>query len=241
MTRTEAITDEIKALIEDGVQLTKLDENLALMAYKYEPWYTRALLVVRQVIPEREDDFRQAYKLDRRKELTPETYTISDFLLGLEETDGEEAMIDSRGIYVSKMILQVAILKAALAAASSVLSDMRAELRAELMDEEMAAARALLEADHVRSAGVICGVILDAHLSAVAARHDVKLRKRQPDISDWNDALKESEIIDIPMWRLIQYLAGLWDICAHAQDREPTPDEIMDLIDGIEKVTREVF
>jgi hypothetical protein len=239
--RADAITDAIKALIEEGVQLTKLDENRALMAYKYEPWYTKALMVVRQVIPEREDDFREAYKLEKRKELNVETYTISDFLLGLDAAIGEEEPFDSRSIYVSKVVHQVAILKAALAAAPSVLGEMRAELRAELVEEDVRAAKELLEGDHTRGAGVICGVVLEAHLRSVAARHGIKLRKKQPDISDWNDALKESEIVDVPMWRLIQYLAGLWDVCMHEHDREPTQDEVTDLIDGIEKVTREVF
>jgi hypothetical protein len=239
--RADAITDAIKALIEEGVQLTKLDENWALMAYKYEPWYTQALMVVRQVIPERESDFLEAYKLEKRKELNEETYTISDFLLGLDVTISEDKPFDSRGIYVSKVVHQVAILKAALAAAPSVLGEMRAELRAELVEEDIAAAKELLENGHGRGAGVICGVVLGAHLRAVAARHGIKLRKKQPDISDWNDALKESEKIDVPMWRLIQYLASLGNVCLRERSREPTYDEVMDLIDGVEKVTREVF
>lgn len=237
--RITTIMEEIAALIEEGVQLTNLDENLALMAYKYEPWYTQALLIIRQVIPERESDFREAYKPERRKELSTETYTISDFLLGLDAPDDE--ILDSRSVYVSKVIHQVAILKAARVAAPSILSDVRMALRAELIEDDIEAAEALLQAGHIRSAGVVCGVILEFHLRAVASHHGVKLRKKRPEVLDWNDALKGGGIVDIPTWRLIQHLAGLWDVCAHARDREPTAEEIADLITGIGKVTREVF
>ena len=43
----------------------------------------RELCPLSQIIPERTVDFISAYKLDKRKDITYETYCISDFLLGL--------------------------------------------------------------------------------------------------------------------------------------------------------------
>ena len=56
-----------------------------------------------------------------------------------------------------------------------------------------------------------------------------------------NDALKEGGVIDIPQWRFIQRLGDLRNLCDHNKDREPTKDEVAELIDGVDKLTKTVF
>jgi len=56
-----------------------------------------------------------------------------------------------------------------------------------------------------------------------------------------NDALKEASVIDVPMWRLMQRLGDLRNLCGHQKEREPTKDEVFDLVEGCAKVTKSVY
>ncbi len=51
----------------------------------YKSWYTRALPVVRQLLPERYEEFQEQYRQDKREEFSPLTYTISDYFLGFNQ------------------------------------------------------------------------------------------------------------------------------------------------------------
>lgn len=243
MSRTQEILDGIHALLKEGTKLQlseRQTSDLGKLGVEYESWYTRALAVVSQVTPERLDDFKEAYRPERRKEITYDTYAINDFLLGLVIKRGGQAAFDTEQAYSAKLVRQLSILKAAVDIAPSALRDIRTVLRAELADSDIEAAKELVKSRHLRSAGVVCGVLLEAHLGTIASRHGIKFRKKHPTISDFNDALKD-KVYDTPMWRLIQRLGDIRNLCVHARDREPTRDEVNDLIAGTEKITKEVY
>ena len=46
------------------------------------------------------------------------------------------------------------------------------------------------------------------------------IRKKNPAISDLNDHLKNCGIIDVPIWRKIQFLGDLRNLCDHNKHRE---------------------
>jgi hypothetical protein len=62
-----------------------------------------------------------------------------------------------------------------------------------------------------------------------------------PTISDFNELLKGGDVIDLVMWRFIQHLGDIRNLCDHGKDREPTKDEVLELIDGVDKVIKTVF
>lgn len=243
MSRTQDILNAIVALLKEGIKLQfsqREDKDLGKLVPQYESWYTKALAVVSQVAPDRLSDFKEAYKLERRKEVRYDTYTISDYLIGLVVKWRGEPTFNTDQAYSAKLVRQISILQAAAEIAPSVLRDIRTVLRAEVMDDDTEAAKELVKSGHLRSAGVVCGVVLEVHLKSVASRHSIKFRKKHPTISDFNDALKD-KVYDIPTWRFIQRLADIRNLCAHAKDREPTRDEVNDLIAGTEKITKEVY
>jgi len=83
---------------------------------------------------------------------------------------------------------------------------------------------------------------LERHLKQVCINHDVKLpKKKHLTISDLNEALKQEDIIDTPDWRRIQLLADIRNKCDHDKDVEPSESEVLELIDGIKKVTQTLF
>ncbi len=55
----------------------------------YNSWYNESLSVIKQLMPERLDDFVMQYKLPKRKntEISYLTYTISDYLMDLVVKD----------------------------------------------------------------------------------------------------------------------------------------------------------
>jgi uncharacterized protein (UPF0332 family) len=69
----------------------------------------------------------------------------------------------------------------------------------------------------------------------------LSIKKKNPTISTFNDALKDSNVIDIPQWRFVQRLGDLRNLCDHDGDREPSKEEVTELIDGVEKLTKTVF
>jgi len=114
-------------------------------------------------------------------------------------------------------------------------------VQADLFDSELAASQELLKKGFLRGAGAICGVVLEKHLAQVAENHNVTTRKKNPTISDLNDLLKQSDVLDTPEWRQIQRLGDIRNLCDHNKDREPTKDEVQELISGVEKFTKTLF
>lgn len=207
----------------------------------YQAWYSEALRVVEQLLPDRYDEFRALYRLDKSpKTLDVSTYAISDYILGTlvprENIDGKT----SKAIFLTKMKDQINILASTRPRLDSVLADIEGSLEAALLDDELETAGALLKAKHLRSAGVVAGVVLERHLKTVVANHQVTFTKK-PQIGALNDALKKAKILDNPRWREIQRLGDIRNMCAHDAERDPTADEVKELIQGAEKIVKTVF
>ena len=245
MARIDEIMKELDILIKEGFSVLQVgvekDVDLFDLSLRYEPWYTKALSVITAVTPERAADFHDAYRVDHRKGIHCATYTISDYLSNLVVRFGNEPTFDTSRVFASKMIGQLGIVQAAAGIAPTVLHDIRTTLQAELMDSDLEAATELQRAGYLRPAGVVCGVVLESHLRSVSDRHSIPIRKKHATIGDYNDALKEAKVYDTPTWRLVLRLADIRNLCGHSKDREPTKDEVQDLISGTDKIIKEVF
>ena len=110
-----------------------------------------------------------------------------------------------------------------------------------MFDSELDAADDLFKKKHLRAAGTLAGVTIEAHLSRIAKNHQLSITKRDPTIGDLNETLKAGDILDIPIWRHIQRLADIRNLAAHAKDRDPTHDEIQDLLSGARRIISSVF
>lgn len=251
--------DELKALIHEGELLRlslALDLQLAnketekklremeLPNFKedYERWYSLSMQVVKQVLPDRLSDFVKQYKDEKRKQTDFLTYGVSDYMIGLRITRGlaQETVVDGEAAY-PKFDQQLNILKSAQARLESSLFDMLEVLQADLFDNELDAATELAKKGFLRGAGAVAGVVLERHLGHVCGKHDLKTRKKAPTINDFNQMLKDGSVIDTPMWRFIQHLGDLRNLCDHSKGREPSSGEVNDLISGVTKVIKTLF
>jgi hypothetical protein len=259
-----AIKAEIKRLVKDGSLLREREfiatrsaadrkkmmewldkdperEQLLKKPYfesEYQSWYSPALRVVEQLLPDRYNEFRDLYKNERRKKLDYETYRIADYISGILPYGFEASR--AAGIATRCLGMQVAILSTADARFDSVLTDIGRALHAEILDDELDAAKNLLIASHIRSAGVVAGVALEGHLKKLIADHKVPFRKKAM-LSNLNDALKDAGIYDGPQWRQIQYLTDIRNLCGHKSGREPERTEVDALINEVARIVKNLF
>jgi len=110
-----------------------------------------------------------------------------------------------------------------------------------LFNSELDVARELNKKGFTRGTGAVVGVVLEKHLSQVCENHKIKVTKQKPTINDFNQLLKDNDVIEMPTWRFIQHLADLRNLCDHNKEREPRKEEIEELINGVEKVTKTIF
>lgn len=236
-----ALADDLEKLPEKlKKQLTENKIDLPNFDLEYESWYSEALRVVKQIVPDRLDDFMKHYKQERRKEIDFLTYTISDALLGLTTRRYGEVVAD-KSAALPKMQGQVNILKSARKKFESALFDITDVLQADLFDSELDAAQSLAKNGFVRAAGAVAGVVLEKHLGHVCEQHSLKSRKKHPSIADFYQLLKEAGVIDTPTWRYIQHLGDIRNLCDHGKDREPTREEVLEMIGGVKKIAKSVF
>lgn len=228
-----------KDLKETKKKIKKSLEN------SYQRWYSEATSIIRQLMPERLNEFESFYLADpKRKSLDATSYKIQDWLMGFRamphQYTGEKPFDDFAAV-IMRFNVQLQILKSVEARFESSLFDIRQLVQADLYDSELEGSKDLLKKGFLRGAGVIAGVILEKHLSQVCSNHKITIRKKNPAISDFNDLLKKNKVIDVPNWRFIQRLGDVRNLCSHNRDREPTNDEVTELIDGAGKILKILY
>ena len=151
---------------------------------QYESWYSKALAVASQLTLSRLTEFKEAYRHEKRRELELNNYSISDYLLGMRGKRNDQPLFNAASAFRARMLRQVGLVHAATQIAPSILRDIKGTLRAELFNSDLATAKELLKAKPIRAAGVVCGVVLEFHLSGCCNAHNVKSTKKNPGISD---------------------------------------------------------
>ena len=252
MTSTnEKIKKEISELLEFGQNILskELQDNqknnnktaaLSDTLLDYQDWYTKAISVLSEFAPERLEEFKQYYENKKRKKMNVQTYAISDFLLGyIAGTNyGGEKSFNDFAAFIKKFSMQITILKSVEKKIDSILGDIKGIIEAEFFDDELEAAKELLKKNFYRASGALAGVTLERHLRNLCNKHKIKITKKNPCISDYNDALKKSNIFDVTKWRFIQHLGDLRNLCDHAKSKTPEKEDIEELLKGIDKVIK---
>jgi len=211
----------------------------------YQRWYTEAKAVMRQLIPDRSMEFEGLYNVDsKRKGIEATNYTIQDWFKGFRsgiDNYTQKKFFDDFASVTMRFKTQLEILKAASSRFESSLLDIRQLVQADLIDSELGSARELAKHGFLRPAGSVAGVVLEKHLGQVIVNRGLRVHKKNPSISDFNEILKANSIVDIPVWRQIQRLGDIRNLCDHNKGREPTSDEVEELIAGAERLTKTIY
>ena len=246
MNASERIKKELKFLEEkqaDLLDLAENSENHNEFAMTYQHWYSRAYKVVESLAPERLEEFTSYYLIDpKRKAIYADNYVIQDYIRETEYQKRSYFFSDwnPNETVGQRIANQLQILMSLESRIDSVLQDITGHLFAELQDSELAAADQLKKVSK-RAAGALAGVVLERHLQRVIQNHSISMRKKFPSISDLNDPLKNAGVYDVPTWRKIQLLADIRNLCAHQKNREPTDDEVDEIISGVNWVIKSIF
>lgn len=211
----------------------------------YQSWYSESLILLKQLLPYRLDDFKKLYESSKtRKSLKNDNYVIEDFLHVVELSNNFDYLDNStnyRKATINKFEQQRAIIKSVKRRFESTLFDIRQLTQADLFDSELDAAIELNKKGFVRGAGAIAGVVLEKHLAQVCNNHKIKISKKKPTISDFNDNLKNAEIIEIAEWRKIQHLGDIRNRCDHNKNKEPTKEDVEELIEGVNRTIKNLW
>lgn len=245
--KREQLQSEIRSLGSAGRELVQraakaVQTNKSVrneIRFDYQGWLSTAMPVVEQILPDRYAEFCALYLPPKRTKLDLTTYALSDLFLGLRPVGVTQKDVDWIGLEL--LMRQYHLVESADKRLESALANIRGTLQAELFDEELDAAHHLSKRGHLRAAGAVAGVVLERHLQMVATSHRIDIRKRNPTIADLNEPLKERAVYDIPVWRCIQHLSDLRNLCVHQKDRNPTKDELEELIGGVMRIVKTVY
>ena len=242
----DGLVEQIKMAGEIIQEVVKEDQAkmLAGTGRKYQAWYTRSLPLVKLLAPERLEEFVKLYEADpKRKQLSAQTYALQDYFrgFGLVADYMGAYPFDVKNVAFMRLCSQRDIVFALVERLADSLSDIQGMVQADLFDSELDAARELAKNGHLRAAGAVAGVVLESHLGEVSRRHGVGMRKKDATIGDYNDALKRENVADLPNWRWVQRLGDLRNLCTHKKNREPTVDEVNELIEGTDKALKVFF
>lgn len=237
----DSTKDRLRNEKKNEAEIQKFVEKLPNFFREYQIWYSKAQAVIKQVLPDRLADFISFYELSTaRMKVENNNYVIRDYLQEMRSTQSRHVSVDVSSV-ILKFQQQINIIRAAKESLESTLMDLTAVLQADLFDTEVEGASALAKSGHLRAAGVICGVVIEKHLQHVCSAHNITMRKRNPGISDFLELLKKEGVVTQPQWRNLQRLADIRNICGHAKGREPTGDEIDDLVSETDKVLKTVY
>lgn len=221
-------------------QIERLNKDLKPFRTCYHHWYSEALVVVKQLLPDRYADFVKFYEGPKtRKTLDVETYRIEDACQSLSSTRyGGDVIVDMSAA-ISLLQQQIAILESIEKRFESSLFDIKQLVQADLFDSELDVARELLKNKFSRAAGAVAGVVLEGHLKQVCDNHN--LPKKSGTIAVLNDALKAVGVIELSQSRHIQFLGDIRNKCGHKNPTDPTVEEVGELIAGVDKVIKTIF
>jgi hypothetical protein len=232
-----------KHLGQDAKEISEYIKALPSFAEDYQPWYSEAKVLIKLLLPDRLVDFVRHYEKPKpRKDITYESYRIEDYLQRLSVTRGlQKEKVVGPDAAIPHFRQQLSILKSVRARFKSSLFDIRQLVMADLFDSELDVAEVLAKNGFGRAAGAVAGVVLEKHLAQVCENHSIKISKKAPGISDLSHALKEANIIDVPLWRFVQHLADIRNLCDHSRKPEPTPSQVNDLVSGVSKTVKTLF
>ncbi len=137
--KTDKIRIELDELINSGLKLLQYFEEPLKLSIYYHEFYTRSLVVLRNLLPDRLMEFERLYHMKERKDFDITTYTIEDYLNGIKVGGGTDN--DSKHITTIKIINQINILKSSASRLDDILANIQGTLQADLFDSEIDEAR----------------------------------------------------------------------------------------------------
>lgn len=218
-------------------------DNIAKQAEKivdyrgsYQRWYSVASLLVKQAMPNRFVEFEVLYTGSAKTKLDISTYGIHHHFVGVRPIHLTEPSVHALGLFAVQTQIVDSIEKFLVSSIAHITS----EIRFELSESELQTAQELVRNGHIRAGGAVAGVVLEGFLRDICINSNCIFTKKSPSIGDYNDKLRDSGIYDNSTWKKILYLSEIRNLSVHKKEREPTPDEVSELIREVDKIMKVV-
>jgi hypothetical protein len=179
-----SMAQELKFDVKTDLSKDQL-KTLPPFSEGYQSWYSEALASIRQLLPDRVEDFVGYYKpLKPRKDITCANYAISDYLQGLNITRGhyKEKVVGPDAAFPA-LQQQFRIVESTMSRFESTLFDIRALVQAHFFDDELDVGDELNKKGFHRAAGAVAGVALEGHLGLIVQQHKIGNAKDAATIS----------------------------------------------------------
>ena len=223
-----------------GIPTASREDEGTPMEDGYQQWYTEACALIEQILPEREEEFKDLYEgngntWDKTEDHLGIRHWMRRMRSRTTHRDGEGSFTPVRTI-IHRLKNQVGMVDGTIRIFESSLFNLGKTIQSKIYTSQLDEAKGLLERNHRRAAGVITGVLLETHLQKVVDDHQIPNQKHNPSINDLIEALKKQEIIDIPSWRELQTAADIRNLCSH-NGEEPNHWQVEKLIKIAEEYT----
>jgi hypothetical protein len=177
----EQFREQLEEALKDKKKISAYLKELPTFTDNYQSWYSEALVLLSQLLPDRVSDFISLYEKPktRRKEITFENYVIQDALQGLRISRPWSDKVVDPSAAIPEFRQQLNIIKSVKKRFNSTLFDIKQLVQASLFDSELESAKELNKKGFQRGAGAIAGVVLEKHLSQVCNNHKIKTTKKK--------------------------------------------------------------
>ncbi len=215
---TESAMDLDFSLMNITPELKKLSEKFKL---DYHGWYSSCCaLLERNYNKERTSEFKSEYENSIKPIISANYITQGTEYEFIDSFKHQASILNVLPLYLEHR-----------------LSDIELTVASILMDDELLEAEYLIKKGFIRAAGALAGVVLERHLKIRCDKNEPKLKyPKNVAISKLSDILKDSNLLDIPEWRKIQYLGDIRNTCDHDKTIEPKKEEVADLISKVREL-----
>lgn len=229
----------IRSLLKEieGLRLDGPDRpDMPALIIFYEAWYTKALNIVQNLIPDRLEDFVSAYKQNRTAPPTFSNYSIQDYFLGIKVEKSSIAEFNPGRLFKQLVLRQAGILSSALR------SQTVSEAVSESVSQENFYRRAFEQAEKLfqigktRPAGVFAAIVIDNYLRWLWKKRNLNINDKEFSLAEINDYLHKFQTYKEVTHIRIQSLIPTTEACLDPEKKPPSKKEIELLIDNVRKV-----
>src|SRR5215469_16847683 len=209
MITRESGKQQVEALHQEGVAFAAAfgkKQETEPFEVGYQRLYSRTLPLMKDLAPDRYDEFQSYYFREWRM---PETrlwdFVVRDYILGRTGTvTGDKARSETLRCFTS----QLAILRSVGDRIESTQLDTADQAERSLQLALLDTANGLIKINE-RAAGALAGVVLETHLRKLATSRKLRFLKKSPSPRELADMLKEAQVLDIPVHSQVIWIADI--------------------------------
>lgn len=222
----ENLNAKIEEIAERTDFISKLKDPEARV--QYHAWYVEASELVTSLGSDITDDFEKAHSV------------IQEYLAGISGTDTQFLRGKRRKRYHRSLLVQKGLVMGLSGLLDVRALDITALVTADLVDGEINQAKLMLKNGFIRCAGALAGVALESHLKLLHKQIGIVPRKKDGIAALANNLRKASNRFELGYEKQCIAMADTRNKCDHNQDKDPTKDEVKDLISDVTRFTQRV-